>query len=385
MTKEVIVLLSHLPWDFPTDYIKQTSLQLAKKAKVVIFSPLDFPTIRQVIAGEEKASTPKKRGIIHFHSFGFFPFQRFRFIKKSNIFLNLFLFRFYYLLKFGRQKPIFWAFSHRLAPIENYFRWGKFLVYDRVDQVASLDPKANEAMRREDRNLLRTADYVFTNSPYALKYIKRHNKASFLVPCGCTVKLFLEKKTTQPREIKNIKKPIIGLVGSIDHRLDFKILYPLAKKRKDWSFVFIGSAFSQELAQFKIAGLGQSIKKLKELSNVYFLGQKPKQKMPDFIASFDVCLIPYDLSQEFVKGCNPMKLYEYLAMGKPVVSTPIEAVEFYEPVVKIAEDARGFDEVIAKILRNKDNQKEILLRKKIALENSWEEKAKQMWRGIFRS
>lgn len=386
MAKEVVVISLHLPWNFPADYIKQTSLELTKRAKVVVFNPLYFPTLRQIIFDsllrKEWLSLFKQRGIIYFPSLALLPFRRFELIEKLNLVLNFLFFRLFYLFKFGLKKPIFWGFSHRLAKLKDWFNWGKLLVYDRVDQIASLDPRADETMKRNDRPLLKAADYVFTNSPYALKYIKRYNKRSFLVPCGCAVDLFLKKKTNPPREIRKIKKPIIGLIGSIDHRLDFKMIYLLAKRKKEWSLVFIGSSFSQKFAQFKIVGLQQWFKKLKKLPNVYFLGQKPKEKMPDFIASFDVCLIPYNVSLEFVKGCNPMKFYEYLAMGKSVVSTPIEAVKVYSPIVKIAKDAAGFEKAIEKFLAMGFSKKEVKKRKKIAQENSWEKKVKRMWQEI---
>lgn len=385
-TDEIVVILSHLSWDFPCDHIRQTSLELAKKARVIIFSSLDFPTLRNLLFDRNKrkewlSSFGEKR-IIYFPSLAILPFRRFKVIEKLNIWLNLTLFRLFYFFKFGLKKPIFWAFSYQLAELKDYFGWGKLLVYDRVDQITSLDPKDNKKMKRADQELLGVADYVFTNSPYALKYIKRYNKQSFLVPCGCAVELFLKKKTKLPKEIRKIKKPILGFVGSVDHRLDYRLLFSLAKKRKNWSFVFIGDAFTDDLAQFKIVNLSHWLGKLKKLPNVYFLGKKPKEKMPDFISSFDVCLIPYKTTLEFVKGCNPMKLYEYLAMGKPVVSIPIEAVKQYSSTVKIANDARNFEKATEKLSEEGYDEKEEEKRKKIAKENSWKEKVKKMWEVI---
>jgi len=387
MTKETIVVLSHLPWDFPCDYIKQTSLELAKKAKVVIFNPLDFPTLKNLLINKKKReewlSFFKEKKITYFPSLGIFPFRRFKVIEKLNIWLNLALFRLFYLLKFGFKKPIFWAFSYQLTEIKNYFSWGRLLVYDRVDQIASLDPEADKTMKQEDQQLLKVADYVFTNSSYALKYIKKYNKVSFLVPCGYDVDLFLKEKISKPREIKRIKKPILGLMGSLDHRLNFKLLFSLAKKRKDWNFVFVGGQFSDDQAQFRVTNLYHWLRKLEKLPNVYFLGHLPKkQQLVNFVANFDVCLIPYDISLEFVKGSNPMKLYEYLAMGKPVVSAPIQAVKQYSPVVKIAGNAVGFEKAIEKFLKEGYNKKKEGKRKKIALENSWEEKVKKMWQQL---
>jgi len=157
----------------------------------------------------------------------------------------------------------------------------------------------------------------------------------------------------------------------------------LAKKREDWSFVFVGSSFSQELHQFMAADLTYHLQRLRRFSNVYFLGRKPKEKLADFITAFDVCLIPYDVSQEFVLGSNPMKLYEYLAVGNPVVSTPIEAVKCYSPIVKIASNAHDFEKAIeASLSEGYNNKKEKEERKNIAVKNSWEEKVNEMWEQV---
>lgn len=388
ITDEIIVILSHVDWNFPCDYVKQTGLRLAKKAKVVVFNPIHLRTIRQLIF-ERKANVTeclfyKEGNIDFFPSFGLVPFQRFALIRKINLALNFFLFRLYYSFKFGYQKPIFWVFNHTIVEILPLLRPRKLLVYDRVDHAASVDHESDAKIKNQDLSFLKAADFVLTNSSYALKYIKKYNSNSFLAHWSCDVSLFSSHKRIIPKEIGKIKKPRLGLVGHIDHRLDFRLLYDLAVKRSDWNFILVGPVFDFDPQQGGIMDLYQWLSKLKKLPNVYFLGKKQKDEIPDFINSFDVCLILYDTSQEFVKGCNPMKLYEYLAMGKPVVSAPIEAVEAYQPTVKIAKNATDFEETIEKILKNKDNQQEIRRRQKIALASSWENRVKFIWQKIFK-
>jgi len=396
--KEVVVIFSHLPWDFPVDYVQQTARQLTKRAQVVVFNPrIPFSFWKFLFnrkAKEEYFRYLKKgedEGILRFFPLGILPFQRVKLIEKINVYFGLLLFKFYYLFHFGRIKPIVWTFSSELVDLIPEKR--KILVYDRVDQIASLDPGENRWMKQQDKRLLKLADYVFVNSPYALRFVKKYNQNSFLVSCGCAVDLFQQRKLKPPQELKEVKKPIIGLVGSLDFRLDFQILYPLIKKRKDWRFVFIGTQLSHDPAQFKATDLFLWLEKLQKLPNAYFLGKKPKGRLPHFLFVFDVCLIPYDVSLEFVQGCNPMKLYEYLALGKPVVSTPIEAVKVFSPIVKIANTASGFEEAIEEFLKEGDNLKELYeanevpkydkkeqkKRKKIAQENSWEKKVERMW------
>ncbi len=385
MEKEAVVVLSNLPWDFPCDYIKQTSLELAKKAKVIVFSPTHTPTIRQKLARFLKGVRKEKKednGVLIYESIGLVPFQRFKIIRRVNLALNSSFFYVYYLFKYGFRKPILWTFSWYLAEVLPFFRWGKFLVYDRVDQAGSVDPVQDRKIKALDRQYLSSVDFVFVNSPYALNFVKNYNQNSFLVPCGCAIELFLNNKVSIPDDLIRIKKPVIGLVGSIDHRIDFSIIYPLVKKNPNWSLVFIGTPFTKDSAQHKKAKLDEWLGKLKVLPNVYFLGQKAKNEIPGYIKGFDVCLIPYDIDQEFVKGCNPMKLYEYLAMGKPVVSTPIAAVAQYSPTVGIASTSPGFEKQISRFLKEKKNIQEIEKRKKIALDNSWAKKVAIMWRTV---
>lgn len=373
MFKEPIIILNHLPWDFPCDFIKQTSLILAKKTKTIVTSPTNLLTLRQLIVGERSnldELTDNNKNIIHFPSIGVFPFQRFSIIRKINHNLNFFLLRIFYLIKFGKIKPIIWFFSYQMEEIIPLLKWGKILIYDRVDEVGSLEKKEDIKRKKQDKILAQKSDFVFTNSPYSLRILKKYNSNSFLTPNGCAIELFLKKRIKIPEILKNIKKPIIGLIGSLDHRIDFKIVNSIVKKRKEWSFVFVGSTFSREKSQFKIADLDTWLKKLSKYQNVFFLGQQPKEDMPDFIDGFDVCIIPYDLSQEFVKGCNPLKLYEYLAMGKPVVSTPIESVQSFFPTVAIANNAVSFENAIKNFLAKKDKTS-IDQRKKIAFESSW--------------
>lgn len=353
-----------------------------------MFNPIDFPSLRKVIFNKKKRKEwlgllEPKNEILHFPSLGYLPFQRFKLIEKANILLNCLFLRLFCMCKFGFKKPVFWVLNYDIAKVFNQFSWGKIKVYDRVDHPASIDEKYDIKIVEADRILLQTVDFVFVNSPYALRYVRKYNKKTFLVPCGCYIDYFLNKKTSQPEEIKRIKRPTIGMVGSIDHRLSYTLLYSLTKKRSDWNFVFVGGHFTDDWSQFELVNYFGWLVKLEKLPNVHFLEKKPKEMMPDYIASFDVCMIPYDTSQEFVKGCNPMKLYEYLAMGKPVVSTPIEAVNQYSPIVKIARNAVEFEKAIEESLKTRHNKNQIEKRKKIAQENSWEEKIERMWQAIL--
>lgn len=376
-SKEIVVILSNLPWDFPCDYIKNTAIELSKRAEVVVFEPITPTTIWR--RPRKKKADVVFSNLDYFPSIGLIPFQRFTFVAKANHCLATLLLRVYVLIKYKKVKPIIWCFSQDLAKQIDYYRWGKVLVYDRVDQNSSLNTLDDKRLKNDDKKMLLSAGYIFVNSPYAKKYCESLGIKSYLVPCGANLDLFTNSQLKPILELEKIPKPIIGLAGSLDHRLDFKILLPLIKNRRDWSFVFIGSQFSNDTEQARITDLYDNINEMKDLPNVHFTGfLQSKNDLPFYYNYFDVCIIPYDTKLEFVKGCNPMKLYEYLAMGKPVVSTPIEAVSQHQPVVKIAKNASEFGKAMDGFLSfsSKVQEEE---RKKIAKLNSWAKKVNKMW------
>ena len=381
----VVVTIFGFPWNNPCDFVRQTTLALTKKARVGAFSPIFCPFWYQLIFNRnirrDWLSVFKEKNITYFPSVCLLPLRRFRQIERLNMTFNLMLFKVLYRYQFER-KPVFWITSYALKRRTRLFEKRGFVVYDRIDQPVFQDSRTDQSTSRDDdRRLLEGSDCVFVNSPYSLEYVRKYNKNSFLVPCGCALDLFEDERSAIPEELRGINRPIIGLTGRIDERLDFDILCDLARKRKDWSFVFVGSSWNWMDAEKveKKYHVNDQIAELEGLSNTYFLGQKPKERVADFISAFDVCLIPYDLSLEFVKGCNPMKVYEYLAMGKPVVSTPVEAVKQHSPVVRIAGDGGGFEASIEAFLKSGSNESEISARKNIARENSWEEKVNRMW------
>jgi uncharacterized SAM-binding protein YcdF (DUF218 family) len=158
----------------------------------------------------------------------------------------------------------------------------------------------------------------------------------------------------------NIKGPIIGYVGGIHQWIDFELIAGVAEERPEWNFVLVGPVQTV-------------VKPLENLKNVFFLGAKTHAELPAYVANFDVCLIPY-LITDYTKNVYPTKLTEYLSIGKPVISTPLVEIEKfcekYPGIVEVAGDKNGFIDRIEKCLSNncvEDQEKRI----KVAEENTW--------------
>jgi glycosyltransferase involved in cell wall biosynthesis len=217
--------------------------------------------------------------------------------------------------------------------------------------------------------LIDKADIIITSSQNLfnkLKIKRKHNL--FLVGNGVEVEHF--KKARENIEIsmdiKSTKKPIIGYIGTIGEWFDFELIESILKFYPNISIVLIGPIFLKQKPE---------INKLESLyPNLFVLGKKSYSILPNYIKAFDVCIIPFKIN-ELTLSVNPNKLYEYLAAGKPVISTALPEVEKYNGTVYMAKNTDEFLWHINKVLTSTHDAEKFL---SIAFENSWDEKAKSI-------
>ncbi|PKP17387.1 MAG: hypothetical protein CVU06_13225 [Bacteroidetes bacterium HGW-Bacteroidetes-22] len=188
---------------------------------------------------------------------------------------------------------------------------------------------------------------------------------------GCDVSLFDDKLVTRiPGDILNIPKPIIGYIGALfSLRLDIKVLQHVAEQKPDWSIVLVGP----EDEEFKASNLHQ-------LSNIYFLGNKSTNELPEYLNQFDVAINPQILNEVTI-GNYPRKIDEYLAMGKPVVATRTLAMSVFEEHSYLAGSKEEFVSCIESALQN-DNKEVHIARENFAREHTWENNVIQIFKAI---
>ena len=162
-------------------------------------------------------------------------------------------------------------------------------------------------------------------------------------------------------------KPIIGYVGFLNSmRLDLEILENVAQSIKEGSLVLVGP----EDEDFRKS-------KLHDLSNVFFLGNKDAGQLPSYIESFDVCINP-QIVNEMTIGNYPRKIDEYLAMGKPVVATYTEAMDYFKEYVYLSHSTKEFTELIYKAIE--ENSVEISKgRVGFAKSHTWENNVEEIY------
>ena len=168
-----------------------------------------------------------------------------------------------------------------------------------------------------------------------------------------------------PSDLKGIRSPILGYVGTIGDRIDFDQLVALARRRPDWSVVLIGPLTSRRFSAI-----------FRDTKNIYWLGEKPYEGLRPYLKRFDVCLIPFRID-EFTKKIYPTKVHQYLAEGKSVVSSHLPELESFTPWIEFYSDVNEMEMKIEKSLKN-DSEEKVIARKRVAADNTWDQRVESM-------
>ena len=237
--------------------------------------------------------------------------------------------------------------------------------------------KIDQSISEEESQLLKDSHIVFIHSKTLLEKKGKFNTSTYYVPNGVDFDHYrnaVEDEKTHLCELDSIPKPRIGYAGYIKSQIDLKLLLGIARERKDWSLVLVGPI---NKSQQKIQ---KDIELLRREGNVHFLGGKKPKDLPKYIKEMDVCLMCYNKTA-YTNHIYPMKLHEYLACGRPVVSTCLENLKDFQHVLYFAE---GLEDWIENIQRCLEEQNAELRQKRIAVarENSWDARVEEI-RSIF--
>ncbi|RFM30629.1 glycosyltransferase family 1 protein [Deminuibacter soli] len=225
--------------------------------------------------------------------------------------------------------------------------------------------------RKLEPELIRKADTIVANSTFYSDYCATINPNSYYIGQGCNTAIFNHLDNHElPEDMRSIGRPVIGYIGSIDSaRLDARIIETIAKYNPGWNVVLVGP----EDDQFAQSSVHQ-------LPNVHFLGKKPLQQLPAYVAAFDVCINP-QLQNQITQGNYPLKIDEYLAMGKPVVATRTKAMQLFEPYTWLANEPADYPALVERALvQNSETVKEARIA--FAKSHSWENSMSELYKAI---
>jgi hypothetical protein len=243
--------------------------------------------------------------------------------------------------------PFWWPLARAAREA---FGWP--VIYDCMDDHAGF-PTVRRAMASQEEELLAAADVVLASSaPLQQKALARRSEA-VLLRNGCDFDHF----AATPNQENG--RPTIGYYGAIADWFDTELVTGLARRRPDWDFLLVGSTY------------GAAVGALARLPNVSLPGEEPYQSLPEWLGRFDVAIIPFKRNR-LTEATNPVKVYEILAAGKPIVSVPIPEVALLAPLVRLASTAEEFErEIAASLIADHHAAEE---RRTFARANRWQDR-----------
>ena len=239
-------------------------------------------------------------------------------------------------------------------------------IYDCMDNHQGFAETSKQLVKQE-QTLFKKSNITLVTSHYLKKVATKYKAKNItVVPNAGDYNHFspaLGKILPIPDDIKNIKGPIIGYYGAIAKWFDTKILESLATNHTDKSIVLIGQVTNQKVEKLS-----------KKYKNIYLLGEKKYSELPAYLSRFDVCTIPFIIN-ELIKATHPVKVYEYLAAGKPVVTTKMPEIFNLKENIYLSSASDFSKNVTLALTQVKINQSK---RQQIAQNNTWIARSNQL-------
>ena len=275
-----------------------------------------------------------------------------------------------------RQMPgdqlVLWLMHPLLAFMLDAFPEHTLACYDWTDdwtQFVLLPVEDVDQLVTWNDHMLREADVVFAVSEDLYQRARAVNPNTYRAPNATDMSILGQDDAvlTVPSDLVGLPHPIVGYIGQIGDKIDYALVQMLAEARPAWSFAFVGNVWDNHR---------QQVDALSHLPNVVFLGQKSYQELAGYLAGFDVCIMPH-LCNALTQSMDPIKLYDYLASGKPIVSTPVAGVERFSDVVYVGATLETFIAGLGEAMQEDGHLK--ARRQAYARENSWSHRGAEMW------
>ena len=271
---------------------------------------------------------------------------------------------------FGRR-PIIWYAKPRMVDYVGMSK-AKQTIYHVVDEYSGYGHPSKtdtSAPDPDELRMLRSVDTVIVVTASLFESKSQYNPNTYIVANAVNFEAYSDDALSTPDDMINIKGPVVGYSGLVAARLDLTMLQIAASARPEWNFVFVGT--------INDAFCETELNQLRELSNVHMLGTKYVDEVPRYVRQFDVCIIPYVLNLR-AQHASPLKLYEYAAASKPIVSTNFAAASSFDGHVRFAGDAHELLAECEKALELDPASSEIVENRRVASNNTWEHRVQQL-------
>jgi glycosyltransferase involved in cell wall biosynthesis len=284
--------------------------------------------------------------------------------------------------RLGMQDPVIWTY----LPTDTAFDLIQLLrtprsvlVYYCIADFEQLTPRAKE-LRESEKEIIQSSDVIFAQGPELAARAARWNQNVHIFPFGVNLDAFplhdhsnsngsatVTENSSGPEQLQSLPRPVIGYIGGLHRHVDYEMLLEMASACPHWSWVFVGA-------------IQMSVADLAALPNVHLLGQQRHDNLVRYIRQFDVCIVPY-VNSHFTATVVPTKINEYLAVGKPVVSTELPAVRKFNEqhdILQTSADPQEFVKAIERALQSETDEAAIARGRAVAELGNWDSRLEAM-------
>jgi glycosyltransferase involved in cell wall biosynthesis len=297
------------------------------------------------------------------------PLHRFRLIRFINHILLITILKFY-KWKFSLTSPVVWTYNPIVLKLMKALNPSK-MIYHSVDDLSAAPGLNTDVILNEEKKLLAEMDAVFCTSLKIYDHCKtiavdKAHYHSNVVDYDHFSKARLDQP--MPEDLKNIPRPLIGFIGALsEYKVDLDLIIKTASEKPDWQWVMIGKAGEGQP--------GSSIENIRNVPNIHLLGVKDYKILPQYLHHFDICTIPTPIN-EYTNSMFPMKFYEFMAAGKPIIARDIDSLKEVRDAHYTYSTQEEFVQLTSKALEEGVINKKLC--DKLSQENTWEKRLDKM-------
>jgi glycosyltransferase involved in cell wall biosynthesis len=267
------------------------------------------------------------------------------------------------------NKVIIWSYNPFIFGLRDAVQ-ASSLIYHCVDDLSSVPGMPSRQVREAEGSMLERGDVIFATSRALFERLGTlQPKKTYYLPNVADYEHFSAARAAGaiPPEVARIPRPRLGFVGAIStHKLDLDLIAEVAEQRPHWHWVLVGPPGAAE-PRPETAAL--------QRANVHFLGHRPYQALPDYLRGMDIAVLPCKLNQ-YTQSMFPLKFFEYLAAGKPVVATSLPALQDYREFYVKADSVEEFCQAVEMILAGRRPDEQLCT--ELAKRHTWDARLDQM-------